>query len=83
MFEVKTRRPISQGIGRFCFCREPQSVLELESTRCNASQTKKTHIMGSKVREVLRLIEADGWHLVRQTGSHRARFWNAVVYEMD
>ena len=24
-----------------------------------------------KVREVLRLIEDDGWHLVRTTGSHR------------
>ncbi len=24
-----------------------------------------------KVREVLRLIQADGWYFVRQTGSHR------------
>ena len=24
-----------------------------------------------KVREVLRLIESDGWQFVRQTGSHR------------
>ena len=24
-----------------------------------------------KVREAIRLIEADGWHQVRQTGSHR------------
>lgn len=24
-----------------------------------------------KVREVLRLIDADGWHLVAQRGSHR------------
>jgi predicted RNA binding protein YcfA (HicA-like mRNA interferase family) len=24
-----------------------------------------------KVKEVLRLIEADGWRFVRQTGSHR------------
>jgi predicted RNA binding protein YcfA (HicA-like mRNA interferase family) len=24
-----------------------------------------------KIREVLRLIEADGWQFVRQTGSHR------------
>ncbi len=24
-----------------------------------------------KVREVIRIIEADGWYLVRTTGSHR------------
>jgi len=24
-----------------------------------------------KVREVLRVIEADGWHLIAQRGSHR------------
>jgi predicted RNA binding protein YcfA (HicA-like mRNA interferase family) len=24
-----------------------------------------------KIREVLRLLKADGWHIVRQTGSHR------------
>lgn len=27
--------------------------------------------VGMKVREVLRLIESDGWYFVRQTGSHR------------
>ena len=27
--------------------------------------------MAMKVRDVLRLIESDGWRFVRQTGSHR------------
>jgi predicted RNA binding protein YcfA (HicA-like mRNA interferase family) len=27
--------------------------------------------MAMSVRDVLRLIEADGWQFVRQTGSHR------------
>ena len=27
--------------------------------------------VGMKVREVLRLIEADGWRFTRQAGSHR------------
>jgi predicted RNA binding protein YcfA (HicA-like mRNA interferase family) len=27
--------------------------------------------VATKVREILRLIEADGWCFVRQTGSHR------------
>jgi predicted RNA binding protein YcfA (HicA-like mRNA interferase family) len=28
-------------------------------------------VMGMKVREVLELIERNGWRFVRQTGSHR------------
>ncbi|HET6246940.1 MAG TPA: type II toxin-antitoxin system HicB family antitoxin [Tepidisphaeraceae bacterium] len=33
--------------------------------------------MGKKVREVIRLIEADGWRLITQKGSHR-QFVHAV-----
>ena len=39
--------------------------------RVDANYSWTAYILGMKVRDVIKLIEADGWYHVRTRGSHR------------